>query len=304
MTLLLAFLLDALLGEPKAIWNRISHPAVLMGRFVGWADQNFNNGTAKKLKGAALAISICLLSIVLGGLIHILPDLGLMELAVVTVLLAQRSLVEHVSNVASELSNELIKGRQSVALIVGRDTKQMDATDVSRAAIESAAENFSDGVVAPAFWYLLGGLPGIIAYKFINTADSMIGHLTDEHRDFGWAAAKLDDVMNWVPARLTGGLICLQSGSGEAWRVMRTDARKHRSPNAGWPEAAMAASLGIALSGPRSYEGIRTSYPYVNDSGRHDLTEHDINQAVVILWQSWRIIVAVIALVALLRVIF
>jgi adenosylcobinamide-phosphate synthase len=181
-------------------------------------------------------------------------------------------------------------------MIVGRDVAALDESAVSRAAIESAAENFSDGVVAPVFWFLLAGLPGIVAYKLVNTADSMIGYRNEKYLEFGWAAARLDDVMNYFPARISAGLIAFATGSAEAIKVVRADARQHRSPNAGWPEAAMAGALGVALSGPRVYAGQLTDDSFVNKAGRTDLGAADIARAVRVLWQAWALMLAGLAL--------
>jgi len=304
MTLLIALLLDACFGEPKQIWDRIPHPAVLMGRLIDRADRRFNAGQARKLKGVALIAALCLAAYLLGRFIVWLPDFGSLEILLAAILLAHRSLMDHVKAVADALRISTKGGREKVALIVGRDTTDMDASDISRAAIESAAENFSDGVVAPAFWFLVLGLPGILIYKIVNTADSMIGYMTPRHRAFGWAAARLDDVMNWIPARLTGAMICLISRKPEAWSTMARDAQYHRSPNAGWPEAAMAAALQIALSGPRSYHGARTQDPYVNADGRKTLTAHDIDASISILWKAWGLLLALTLVFAILSALF
>jgi adenosylcobinamide-phosphate synthase len=172
-------------------------------------------------------------------------------------------------------------------MIVGRDTAAMDEAAIARAAIESAAENLSDGVIAPAFWFAVGGLPGMAIYKAVNTADSMIGHRTPRHRDFGWAAARLDDVLNLVPARLTAFLILAAHGAWRAAPHLRGEARLHRSPNAGWPEAALAPVLDVALAGPRSYEGRMTDFPWVNPEGRRDADADDVDRACAALWRIW-----------------
>jgi adenosylcobinamide-phosphate synthase len=179
-------------------------------------------------------------------------------------------------------------------MIVGRDVAALDESAVARAAIESAAENFSDGVVAPVFWFVLAGLPGIVAYKLVNTADSMIGHRNERYAQFGWAAARLDDVMNYIPARLAAGLIALAMAAPEALDVMRADAGHHRSPNAGWPEAAMAGALGVALSGPRVYGGQRTNDRFVNPAGRRDLGSAEIAAAVRVLWRAWALMLVLL----------
>jgi adenosylcobinamide-phosphate synthase len=171
----------------------------------------------------------------------------------------------------------------------------MQAPDVARAAIESAAENLSDGVIAPLFWFAVAGLPGMVVYKMVNTADSMIGHRTPRHEAFGWAAARLDDVLNLVPARLTALLIGLVVPRGESWHVILRDAPLHRSPNAGWPEAAMAAGLDVALSGPRSYHGALRDYPFVHPEGRRDIGADDVDSAVAVLWRVWGLSLTLVA---------
>jgi len=198
--------------------------------------------------------------------------------------------VQHVAAVSEALNKGLKEGRKAVSMIVGRDTKNLDESAVARGAVESAAENFSDGVVAPIFWFALFGLPGIIIYKLVNTADSMIGHRSDKYLEFGWAAARLDDVMNYIPARLSALLIILATGSAHALKVIREDANHHRSPNAGWPEAAMAGALNIALSGPRAYGGKLTNDTFVNSEGKRILGPADIEAAVRVLNQSWLVI--------------
>jgi adenosylcobinamide-phosphate synthase len=201
------------------------------------------------------------------------------------VLIAQRSLYQHVDRVRSAFTEGgLATAREAVAMIVGRDPQRLDEAGVCRAAIESCAENFSDGVVAPVFWLAFLGLPGLIAYKAINTADSMIGHRSERYEAFGWAAARLDDLVNLVPARLAGLLLAIVApvagGSiAAALKVMRRDAPSHRSPNAGWPESATAAALGLALAGPRYYADGMVDDPFINAEGRADATPDDIGRA-------------------------
>jgi len=294
MTLTIAMILDALLGEPKWLWNHLPHPAILMGRLIGWIDVSFNKGAHRKLKGTAAMVAIVVAAWVLGS---ILSKFGpLIEILVVAVLLAQKSLVDHVRAVADGLGLGLEAGKRAVAMIVGRDTKSMDRPDVVRGAIESAAENLSDGVIAPALWFLIGGLPGLLIYKVTNTADSMIGYKTPKHKDFGWAAARFDDVLNWVPARLTAVLII---GPFKV-QDLREDAQKHRSPNAGWPESAMARRLNIALAGPRTYDGKRTDFAWVWSNGRKDGSAKDIEDACRILWQAWAAAIGLVVLLAIL----
>ncbi|MEZ5755701.1 MAG: adenosylcobinamide-phosphate synthase CbiB [Paracoccaceae bacterium] len=298
-TLLLpALLLDAAMGEPKWLWNRYPHPAVLMGRAIGWADQRFNQGQYKRLKGTATMAALGLAAMAIGWLIHLIPDYGLLEIIAAAILLAQKSLVQHVRSVANELRLSLPSGRRAVSMIVGRDTATLDEPAVARAAIESAAENLSDGVIAPAFWFLIGGLPGLMLYKITNTADSMIGHRTPRHQEFGWAAARLDDLLNLIPARLTALLLALSHGWTDPRPILR-DAPLHRSPNAGWPEAAMAVILNTALSGPRAYHGEMRDYPWVHAEGRRNPGPAQIDAACTALWRAWAAMFALTALLAL-----
>ncbi len=287
MTLLLALLLDAAMGEPRRLWSRLPHPVVATGWVIDRADRRFNHGTGQGPKGVLLCLGLVLGAGLAGLLVPALPLAPLWEMLLVAILIAHRSLVDHVRAVADALRLSVGDGRMCVAMIVGRDTGGMDRPAVARAAIESAAENFSDGVVAPVFWYLIAGLPGILICKTINTADSMIGHRSPRHEAFGRASARLDDVLNWIPARLTALILVLTEG---AWRSIRTivrDARLHRSPNAGWPEAAMALSLGVALAGPRSYAGETRDFPLVHPEGRRDAGPDDIDAAIRILWRGW-----------------
>ncbi len=298
--LLAALLLDAALGEPQWIWSRVPHPAVMIGRLIGRADDRFNRGDFRRLKGTATMAALVLGAGLFGVFLQSLVPGRWLDVVLVAVLLAQRSLVQHVAAVATALRQDLSAGRSAVAMIVGRDTSAMDEPAVARAAIESAAENLSDGVIAPAFWYLVGGLPGLLIYKVANTADSMIGHRTPRHEAFGWAAARFDDVLNWIPARLTAGFILLAYGRARVWPKVRRDAALHRSPNAGWPESAMARSLGIALSGPRSYDGQMRNFPFINRSGNRTPGPDDIARAVQALWRSWGIGCALVVLLAIL----
>ena len=297
--LILALMLDALIGDPDRLWRRLPHPVVLMGRLIGTLDRALNRGSGRRARGA-LALALMLVPAAgLGAAIAALPDGGLAETLLAAVLLAQKSLMRHVGAVATALHQGPEAGRAAVAKIVGRDTAALTGTGIARAAIESAAENFSDGVIAPAFWFALLGLPGMLAYKMLNTADSMIGHRTPRHADFGWAAARLDDLANWIPARLCGLLIAAGGLSLRALAVMWRDAPKHRSPNAGWPEAALAAVLGVAIAGPRSYEGRVAAEPLVNAGGRADAGPADIEAATRILWRCWGLLLAAAGLLAL-----
>lgn len=296
--LVLALLLDAGLGEPRLLWDRWPHPAVLMGRAVAWLDREMNHGGNRRLRGSAAVAILVAGTWMLGSLIAALPLGPLWEVLCAAILLAQRSLVQHVAAVATGLGRSLPDGRRAVARIVGRDTAAMNGAAVSRAAIESAAENFSDGVVAPAFWFLLLGLPGILVYKAVNTADSMIGYRTPRHAAFGWAAARLDDALNWLPARLAAALIALPHGVVQL-RHIADDAKRHRSPNAGWPEAAMASALGVALAGPRSYEGRMRDLAWVNPAGRRDIGAAEIRAAIGGIWRGWACLFGLVALIAI-----
>lgn len=296
MTLFLAMLLDAALGEPKWIWSRLPHPAVLMGRAIGWADQTLNTGQFRLLRGVATMAALAAAALILGAALSCLGPV--VEILITAILLAQRSLVQHVQAVGDALRLSTGDARRAVAMIVGRDTAQMDGPAVTRAAIESAAENLSDGVIAPAFWFLIGGLPGLLLYKITNTADSMIGHRTPRHQDFGWAAARLDDLLNLIPARLTALLIAAPHHVLRQWPAIRAEARQHRSPNAGWPESAMARALNVALSGPRAYHGQMQDFPFVHPSGSRTPGPAQIDAAVAALWRAWGLALAAALILA------
>jgi adenosylcobinamide-phosphate synthase len=271
---------DAWLGDMPGLFARVPHPVVLAGRGIAFFDRKLNREIrSESSRRARGAITVAVLVGGAGALGLVIERLcrsslvgALAEILLLAVLVAQRSLFDHVAAVARALARGgLDAGREAVRHIVGRDPASLDAHGVARAAIESLAENFSDGVVAPVFWYLVLGLPGLFAYKMANTLDSMIGHLTPHYRAFGWAAARVDDFANWVPARVSGMLIAtaaLFSQSGRPTRavaIMLRDARKHRSPNAGWPEGAMAGALGLALAGPRRYDQAVVADPWVGE---------------------------------------
>lgn len=294
LMVLLALLLDFFLGEPEKIWDRYPHPATLMGRLVNWLDEMLNKGAARRIKGFVAVAALLTVALLIGMIFETLNNfaylgiaVNVLEILIAAVLIAHKSLIDHVRDVAAALQNGLPQGRNAVSMIVGRDTGAMNETDVSRAAIESAAENFSDGVVAPVFWFLILGLPGILIYKIINTADSMIGYQNEEYSEFGFAAAKLDDLLNWLPARITAVLICFAHFDRTALDVVFEDADLHRSPNAGWPESAMAGVLDVSLAGPRSYGGQMSDDLFVNSRGKRDLNSTDILDAVRALNRSW-----------------
>ncbi len=290
-TLLVALIIDAVIGWPAQLFRAIGHPAVWLGKLVAILDHRLNNQAASPRWRRACGIVTLILVVIVATIPFLLlqtalaiyapPIISVVVLAIFAwPLIAARSLYDHVAAVLAPLrQGDLDGARAAVAMIVGRDVTQLDEAGVARAAIESLAENSSDGVIAPLFWGALLGLPGIAAYKAINTLDSMIGHRTKRHADFGWASARLDDLVNLIPARLTGLLIALASGHPKlALEVMVRDARKHRSPNAGFPEAAMAGALGVRLSGPRSYAGGTSNEPWLN-SGAPDPTAEGLAQA-------------------------
>ncbi|MEL6101509.1 MAG: adenosylcobinamide-phosphate synthase CbiB [Pseudomonadota bacterium] len=294
--LAIAMVLDAILGEPDWLWSRVRHPAVLMGQVVSVLDKRLNTGETQRLNGV---LAVLLMIVAAGVAGWALAQLGwIVEVICAAVLLAQKSLVAHVAAVAHGLRTSLQDGRKAVALIVSRDTGMMDESAVARSAIESAAENLSDGVIAPAFWFLVAGLPGIALYKMVNTADSMIGYRTERYVRFGTAAARADDVLNWIPARLTALMIVLLNGHWRAWPEIKADASRHKSPNAGWPEAAMAGALCISLAGPRTYDGIAQQFPWVNEHGRKKLIPHDIDRCVGMLWKVWALAFSVVLLLS------
>lgn len=283
---LLAILTEAAFGYPDRLFCRIGHPVTWMGAFLEWLDRRWNrDGDPPGRRQALGASAMIVLVVSTGALAWLLQVLALAALPHVAALLllgllassclAQRSLDAHVRAVAAALeAGGVDAGRRAVAAIVGRETASLDAAGIARAAIESLAENFADGVVAPAFWLAVLGLPGGMLYKAINTADSMIAHRTPRHADFGFCAAKLDDVASWPGARLAALWLVLAAAivpgasSSEAFLVMRRDARGHPSPNAGWPEAAMAGALGIRLGGPRTYAGRRVDDAFIGDGPR------------------------------------
>lgn len=290
--LLLALFIDALIGDPPILYRVIPHPVVLIGRCIAYGEQRFNHGPGRRRfrTGCLLTATLIVTSLALGWGIEWLcksisfPGSSLIIALLASSLLAWRSLYDHVKAVALGLRQSLAAGRLAVSHIVGRDPHSLDEAGIARAAIESAAENFSDGVVAPAFWFMVFGLPGLCAYKTINTLDSMIGHRNERYEQFGKVAARIDDVVNWLPARLSAlllvaaAIILPQANARAAWRIMWRDARKHRSPNAGWPEAAMAGGLGFTLAGPRRYGERVVDDPWLGD-GRTALTATDIAAA-------------------------
>lgn len=279
---LIALLLDVAIGWPDRWFCRIGHPVTWIGALIARLDGRWNTGRARMAKGAAASVAVIAAAVLPAVLLQ--AWLGTVVAGILAwPLVAARSLDEHLRAVARPLAAGDLEGaRGATALIVGRDLRRADAAALSRAGIESLAENASDGVIAPLFWAAVAGLPGIAAYKAVNTLDSMIGHRTDRHALFGRVAARLDDAANWLPARITCLLIVLASDRpGPALRVAWRDARAHRSPNAGWPEAAMAGALGVRLSGPRVYADRVADEPWLN-TGAADPGPADLRRAIAI----------------------
>lgn len=306
-----ALIVDAVAGDPPALYARLPHPVVVIGRLEAWLERRLlrrgDPPAWQRRKGLALVLAVVAACLAAGAaaqwLLLALP-LGQLWLALAaSTLLAQRGLVEHVGAVADGLRHGLSEGREAVSRIVGRDPQRLDGAGVGRAAVESLAENLSDGVVAPAFWFLVGGLPGLLAYKAVNTLDSMVGHRNQRYGHFGWASARLDDLVNLLPARITAALILaarhrLDLGAiREGWRKVAADAPRHRSPNAGWPEAAMAHALGLRLAGPRVYGGRRVADAWMGD-GRSEVGPEDIGHAIALAWRAWWVLLAVAGMAA------
>src|SRR5262245_55919756 len=306
---LLALLIELAVGYPDRLVRAIGHPVTWIGRLIDTLDRAWNRDAAsdpaRRVRGAlAVALIVATAGAAGYGLQRGLSALpyGIVAAALcASSLIAQRSLHDHVARVATALERDsLTAARAAVAAIVGRDTAALDEGGVARAAVESLAENFSDGVVAPVFWMALAGLPGAAVYKAINTADSMIGHRTPRHRAFGCAAARLDDLVNLPASRLSGLLLALaallppRGDPAAAFRAMRRDARFHRSPNAGWPEAAIAGALGFALNGPRAYGGVMSADGWMNRDGRAALAPADIDAALALYRRACALLFALV----------
>jgi adenosylcobinamide-phosphate synthase len=311
---LLALLIELIVGYPDRLVRAIGHPVTWIGRLITILDRALNHesmGDAKRRAAGAIAlIAIIGIPAFIGHLVErgfLLLPLGIVFAAIAaSTLVAQRSLREHVARVAAALERDgLAGGRAAVAHIVGRDPEALDEAGVARAAIESLAESFSDGVVAPALWLAIGGLAGGLAYKAINTADSMIGHRTPRYDAFGWAAARLDDLVNLPASRLSAVLIVAAAAvspgasAANAWSCVLRDAPRHRSPNAGYPEAAMAGALGLALAGPRVYDGVLLEDAVMGE-GRRQATAADIRAALALYQRADAMLIGLVALVALL----
>lgn len=279
----LAWLIETCVGWPEGLFKRIKHPVVWLAIPIQWFDCHLNISTYSHVTRYVLGCVSTLLTVITTTLIALAISLLLpnthwgffIEAAIASSLIASRSLYSHVENVLPHLiQKDIEQARKSVSMIVGRDPNQLNETAITRASIESLAENTSDGVIAPLFWGAIFGLPGIVAYKTINTFDSMIAHRSNKYLAYGGFAARLDDVANIIPARLTGFIFAFSSLKSRSFKVMFKDAPKHRSPNAGWPEAAIAGALNIRLSGPRTYNNQTNNEPWLNEKAEDPSPRH------------------------------
>jgi len=312
----LALIIDRYFSVSQVFTRYFSHPVVWQGWIIDVLETRLNskNKSAVQRRLAGIKMLVILIfatlfvSLLLLWLFSFLPFSWVFEALFASILLAGTSLKKAVKSVAQALKISLEAARKQVSHIVGRDTKQLTKSEISRAAIESLAENSSDGVIAPLFWLALFGLPGIAVYKAINTADSMVGHLNERYCDFGWASAKTDDLVNWIPARLTAifyaiaAEFTLSSGGRKSWQSAKDDAPSHVSPNAGWPEAAMAGALGFALGGPRNYGG-KTLDLALMGNGRRELAGEDVFMAIKLYLAMLNIALLVSGFLALFQVV-
>jgi adenosylcobinamide-phosphate synthase len=310
---LLAMLIELGIGYPEPVLRAIGHPVAWIGALIDCLDRSLNRDATTPIRLGAGIVTVAVVVGVTGTIAFIIQHqllrlpFGVFALAVAaSSMIAQRSLYRHVANVAAALEKQdLGAGRAAVSHIVGRDTAELDAAGVARAAIESLAENFSDGVVAPVFWMVIAGLPGAALYKAVNTADSMIGHRTPRYAAFGWAAARLDDLINLPASRLaafllvTAAALLKNARPAEAWRMVARDAARHSSPNAGYPEAAMAGALGLSLAGPRRYGGVTVNDASMGD-GRRDADAGDIRRALALYARADAVLIAILAGLAVL----
>ena len=300
ISLAVGWLLDLVLGDPA----RLPHPVVWFGRMIAAGERRLNRGAHCRLKGALLAVCLILFVFVVAwllryGLSCVHPYLVIAFDAIVIFYgLAGTTLIREVRAVFLALDRSLDEGRRQVARIVGRDTSELSAQEVRKAALETLAENLSDGVIAPLFWLALLGTPGMLAYKMVNTLDSMIGYHTERYKDFGCWAAHIDDVANYLPARLTALLMVLSSGRLSLLRFVRKYGRCHASPNSGYPEAALAGILDCQFGGPHYYFGELFDKPYIGDNDR-ELSTADMQTAVRIN-RTAEVLMILLVLVALL----
>ncbi len=279
LTLLLGWLLDFIFGDP----SRLPHPIVWFGKMISWGEHRLNKGSYRMAKGAVMAICfILMIFFAVWGLKRLIPNMVLwlvLDTIIIFYCLAGTTLIREVREVFLALDRSLDEGRQQVARIVGRETSELSAQEVRTAALETLAENLSDGVIAPLFWLALLGTPGMLAYKIVNTLDSMIGYRTERYKDFGCWAARIDDIANFIPARLTALLMVIASGKLSLLKFVWRNGRRHASPNSGYPEAALAGALNCRFGGPHYYFGELFDKPYIGENDR-DLTTQDMHTAV------------------------
>ena len=300
LPLVLGWLLDFFLGDP----SRLPHPIVWFGKMISWGEHRLNHGAHRMAKGAVMAIAlIVMVFLVVWGLKRLVPNWVvwlILDTVIVFYCLAGTTLIREVREVFLALDRSLDEGRQQVARIVGRDTSQLTAQEVRTAALETLAENLSDGVIAPLFWFALLGTPGMLAYKMVNTLDSMIGYRTERYKDFGCWAAHIDDVANYIPARLTALLMVIASGKWSLMSFVWKNGRRHASPNSGYPEAALAGALNCRFGGPHYYFGELFDKPYIGENER-ELTTADMHTAVRINRLAELMMLALTLLVTALR---
>ena len=308
---LAALIIDRFIGWPAWLYQRLSHPVVAIGALISWLDKQLNNSSRsdflRRLFGVLCVMIVCCICLLVSLLPALIYTGGIIDGVIIAILawpfLAAKSLKDHVAMVAMPLlDNDTDTARQAVAMIVGRNANTLDDTAIARASIESLAENTSDGVIAPLFWGMIFGLPGLIIYKAINTMDSMIGYRNAQYKDFGWAAARLDDVVNFIPARLTAFLYALSTKRFfTCLKTIFRDGAKHRSPNAGWPESAMAAALNRRLSGPRIYDGVKSNDAWLYGEGA-DPDGQDVMKAIHLydILLNWVIFIAMVSVISML----
>ena len=279
LSMLIALCIDRLFGWPDFLFRRFSHPVVGIGLLISFFERNLNKtgwSSSQRMATGLLTLFLLMTGLTFSGFLIVLaiPE-GPLGIVVTSFLvwpfIAAKSLADHVEAVFEPLkTNDLPRARQAVSMIVGRNSNHLDSNAIARAALESLAENTSDGVTAPLFWGVLLGFPGVLIYKLVNTADSMIGFKSERYKDFGWASARFDDLVNYIPARLTSFIYAIISRNTlKVLRITLRDASQHRSPNAGWPETSVAASIGVKLSGPRIYDSVKTKDPWLNIDGRN-----------------------------------
>jgi len=307
-----ALAIERQLGYPQKLLESIGHPVMWFGKLISFCEQRLNTASRssrqRKLAGIValglLLLSVLIVAIGIRTILSWIPLGWALEMLLATAFLAQKELGRAVEAVSDALRTSLAAGRDAVSHVVGRDPQALDEAGVARAAVETLAESTSDGVVAPWLFLVLFGLPGIAVYKAVNTADSMIGHRDERYRDYGWAAARLDDLLNWIPARLSAVLITAAcfftpgASPGRAWATARRDASKHDSPNAGWPEASFAGALGFQLGGPRSYDGEVVDLPAFG-SGKTSLGPSDILLALLLYRRALDVLLGLSCLLAL-----